>query len=886
MNRIVSSFYLILTAALLAACAGGQAPVPLVDREQGGSGPATPTLAGALHSQPPTPPVTPWMPLPNQPAAPGVPAPSGPGEGALATAGPSPTPSLSPTPAATATPSATATPAATPTATPRPEERLALAQAHLHNENFAAAREQYQAVLNMTDIYTPLERQEALFGLGRAYLGDGRYTSALEYFDEFLALNAAGLQPPQDEGPQPGAAITPSAAAVAAAAVDTYFYLAQAYENSGDCRSAAGAYEAYLSLNEDMAAYVAPRLARCYLRLDDGASALAAYESAAAAPAHSLVALENRLQLAQLYLQEGRYAAAVAQYDAILQFAVTENTRGQATYLAGQAEILAGNEEAGYARYLTAFRQFPRARESHQALVALLDAGHQVDDFQRGLVNYHARSFTPAVTAFTRYLQENPANHREDVHLFLAWSYEGLGNVTAAVQELDTYIEAHPDEPELRAQGWWEKARLQARAGQQTAAVATYRRLVELFPNYSEAPAAAWLAANLTERAGDAGAAATLYRQMAAAYPRHNDAPRALFRAALLTERSGDRVTAVSTWQEVLERYPNHEYAAAAVIWLIRVLPEAEAAPYLAQAQSRRGVSYYHLRAYDLAHGVPIFQPPPAVNLDANEAAEQAATEAWLRNWLALEPGTPVAPLSARLRDDPRLIRGEKLWRLGLYNEAKGELEAVRSEHSQNALLSYQLALYFRDLGLYRSSIVAAAAVMQMARVSPFQAPRQIARLAYPVYYGDVIVPLAEAYGYDPLLQFALVRQESLFESFAVSHAAAQGLSQVIPDTGLYIAQRLNWPDYENALLYRPYVGLAFGAYYLQQQLAAFDGDVYAALAAYNAGPGNARRWYNVAAHDPDLYVETVNFAETRLYIERIYAGHAIYRHLYGATGE
>jgi soluble lytic murein transglycosylase len=878
MNRIVTFLLSLAATALLAACAGGQAPLPVVEREQEGGRVLTPTLAGALHGQPPTPPVTPWSHLIPQP-----PAPSGAGgEGALATVAAPPSspatgaPEATHTPRATVTPEATATAAATPTATPQPEERLALAQIHLHNENFAAAREQYQALLNLTGVYTPAQRQEALFGLGRAYLGDGRYASALDYFDEFLAMSAAGLQPAEPTGPQPGAAVTP------AAAIDAHFFLAQAHENSGDCRSAADAYEAYLALNQEMAAYVAPYLARCYVRLGDAAAALTAYELAAAAPGHSLPMLENRLQLAQLYLEAERYADAVSQYDAILQFAVTENSRGQATYLAGRAELLAGNEEAAYARYLTAFRQFPRARESHQALVALLDAGHEVDDFQRGLVNYHARSFTPAVAAFTRYLQQNPANHREDVHLFLAWSYEGLGNVGAAVQELDTFIESHPDEPELMAQGWWEKARLQARAGQQTAAVASYRRLVELFPNYSEAPAAAWWAANLTERAGDGAGAATLYRRMAAAYPLHNDAPRALFRAGLMAERGGDRATAVSTWQELLERYPNHEYGSAAVIWLIRVLPPTEAEPYLARAQARRGVSYYHLRAYDLARGVAVFQPPAAVNLEVNEAAEQVAAEAWLRSRLGLEPGTPVAPLSARLRDDPRLIRGEKLWRLGLYNEAKRELEAVRSEHSQNALLSYQLALYFRDLGLYRSSIMAAAAVMQLGGVSPFQAPRQIARLAYPVYYDDVMAPLAEQYGYDPLLQFALVRQESLFESFAVSHAAAQGLSQVIPDTGVYIAQRLNWPNYENALLYRPYVGLAFGAYYLQQQLGAFDGDVYAALAAYNAGPGNARRWYNAAAHDPDLYVETVNFAETRLYIERIYAGHAIYRHLYG----
>ena len=170
-----------------------------------------------------------------------------------------------------------------------------------------------------------------------------------------------------------------------------------------------------------------------------------------------------------------------------------------------------------------------------------------------------------------------------------------------------------------------------------------------------------------------------------------------------------------------------------------------------------------------------------------------------------------------------------------------------------------------------------------MVDATVFDAPRFLGRLSYPVHYSDLILPLAERYGFDPRLQFALVRQESLFESFARSGAAAQGLSQVIPDTGAWIAQRIAWPDFENEDLYKPYVGLNFGAYYLSQQLSAFDGQVHAALAAYNGGPGNAARWYETAGDDHDLFVDTVDFPETRLYIERIYEGFDAYRYLYSS---
>jgi soluble lytic murein transglycosylase-like protein len=224
----------------------------------------------------------------------------------------------------------------------------------------------------------------------------------------------------------------------------------------------------------------------------------------------------------------------------------------------------------------------------------------------------------------------------------------------------------------------------------------------------------------------------------------------------------------------------------------------------------------------------------------------------------------------------------EELGRLERSISAHEErLESLRQEYANNALLSYQLALYFRDLGLYRSSILAATSLLSLSGQTVFDAPHFIGRLSYPVYYADLILPLADQYGYDPLLQFSLVRQESLFESFARSGAAAQGLSQVIPDTGTYIAQQLGWPDFENEDLYKPHVGLAFGAFYLNQQLQAFDGHAYAALAAYNAGPGNAARWYEEAGDDHDMFLEVVTFSETRQYIERIYTGHVIYRFLY-----
>jgi soluble lytic murein transglycosylase len=104
------------------------------------------------------------------------------------------------------------------------------------------------------------------------------------------------------------------------------------------------------------------------------------------------------------------------------------------------------------------------------------------------------------------------------------------------------------------------------------------------------------------------------------------------------------------------------------------------------------------------------------------------------------------------------------------------------------------------------------------------------------------VLDAAVAEGVPPLLLLALVRQESAFNPQAGSSAQAYGLTQVIGPTGRQIAASLGVP-WEPALLFEPASSLRFGAHYLATQLDAFDGDVLAALAAYNGGPANARRW-------------------------------------------
>jgi soluble lytic murein transglycosylase len=130
---------------------------------------------------------------------------------------------------------------------------------------------------------------------------------------------------------------------------------------------------------------------------------------------------------------------------------------------------------------------------------------------------------------------------------------------------------------------------------------------------------------------------------------------------------------------------------------------------------------------------------------------------------------------------------------------------------------------------------------------------------------------------------FSVIRQESLFEGFVSSTAGAHGLMQIIPATGEQIATELAWPPlYDSTDLYRPLVSVRFGSYYLHRTRDMLGGSIYGGLAAYNAGPGNAMVWNQLAGNDPDLLLEIIRFEETRNYIRYIYEIYGTYRMLYG----
>src|SRR5688572_21296170 len=305
-------------------------------------------------------------------------------------------------------------------------------------------------------------------------------------------------------------------------------------------------------------------------------------------------------------------------------------------------------------------------------------------------------------------------------------------------------------------------------------------------------------------------------------------------------------------------------------------------------SQNKDSGGYYSERARDLLLERVPFAAPVTTNYLPDLVQERADAEVWMRLTFGLANDVDLLNLGA-LASDERMIRGKEYWDLGFYDEARDEFESVRVqlETQLDAVNSYRLTNYLLGLGMYKTAIFSARQVLTIAgldeHTESMMAPAYFSRIRYGLYFSDIVNAEAGRNNLDPLFVYSVIRQESLFEGFADSVADARGLMQVIPPTGAQIASELGKPlDYTSDDLYRPYVSILFGTHYLANNRTLFNGDIYPTLAAYNGGPGNALAWKELAGDDPDLFLESVRFEETRNYIRNIYEIYVIYRRLYG----
>jgi Soluble lytic murein transglycosylase and related regulatory proteins (some contain LysM/invasin domains) len=150
-----------------------------------------------------------------------------------------------------------------------------------------------------------------------------------------------------------------------------------------------------------------------------------------------------------------------------------------------------------------------------------------------------------------------------------------------------------------------------------------------------------------------------------------------------------------------------------------------------------------------------------------------------------------------------------------------------------------------------------------------------IQELTLPLYHEDVIRQQSQEKGVDAALIAAVIYSESRFHD-QTSRAGARGLMQITPATAKDIERHSGGTTFKLNDLSDPEINIRYGTFYLQQLLERFEGNEVAALAAYNAGPGNADKWGGTG-----LTLEGIPLSETRGYVAEVLDKQRAYREKY-----
>lgn len=819
-------------------------------------------------------------------------------------------PAATSTPTIPASPTPTSTPTPIPTETPISGARLETAQNAYASGDYETARVEFDQLLADPGADAN-EQRLALYWRGRSEIELADAAAAVATLQQFLQ------QYPTDE-------LTRAA----------QFNLGRAYEQLGQPLEAIAAFSQAIAPSDAVNVYIHERIGDIWLQTGAYTETIAAYQTGIDSTTDSSFQVHLRESIAEAERQHNNLGAAIAQYEDILKIAEIDAYRAKILKLLGDTLAEAGDKEASRQRYLEAVNLYPEAPDSHLALVELVvNDNVPVDDFQRGLVNYHAKSYWPAVAAFERYLTP-PAVPTEPLTVTTSLTGTELLTGTSTVTTTETLTgtaaaattPAQPSLPSNAGDALWYMALSLQGVGQYDSAIAAFQRLINEFPtsspwgeahiqmgqtlinqgNYTQAQTvlrnfatnnpghpladeALWRPARLDFNLDRFDQARTHFLELVDKYPTSQYAGDALYWAGQSAYNQGDYETAIADWAKLTQLYRDSSLVSYAGYWraktLMRLGRNDEASAVLAE-MVKEPADYYRLRARDLLTGQQPHSVPINLPTKAELVAEQAEAENWLRQWIGELPAENLANVSDSIRDDPAFQRGEALLEFGLRDKALIEFEMVKDNWWDDPLAMYQLAVYFHEKHLGRLSILAAA---RLVFLSPAEAPEQtpiyIQRLYYPVLFEDVIFEEAEKLQVDPALLVALIRQESLFEFSAKSIAGARGLMQVMPTTGEYIAERSDFGQFQTDQLWLPFISIRFGTWYLNQQLGIFNGNQFAALAAYNAGPGNVQEWVKVS-DDLDIFVESIPFWESRTYIRRIYENLAAYRRIYGTSSD
>ncbi len=617
--------------------------------------------------------------------------------------------------------------------------------------------------------------------------------------------------------------------------------------------------------------YVAYHLGDAYLKTAHNAEALSTLADFSKNFPDSLLIRDAHLVYANALLEEGRAqeAAALLEKD-------RAPVRADVELAIGRAYEAAGDKEKAATAFRNVHFNLPNSFEADAAgseLRKLGISGSVAERRTRADLLFKAKHYADAAHDYRELVAEVSPADRPQIQLALAGALEKSGGSRDARQILtamgaqtgdaseaerlyllsETQRSTSDEEAvehtvnELRQFGpaspWLEQALLSAGnmyllKRDYDRAIDFFRELQQRFPNGGHASSAHWKATWLTFRQLRIEEARQGFEHQIALYPDSAEVPNALYWRARLAEEEGNSAMARAFYQKLSDRFRNYYYAELGRQRL-KGLPAApkEDAPHYALLD--------HISPLSTAGKITATDPPD---------------------------------------DNLRVERARLLSNGGLADMAVRELQAAASQEG-GTWAPPEMARVYQDLGRYDRGIE----IMKHSTPNYFAVdlpdlPRPYWEALFPKAYWTDLRKYSLLNGLDPYLVASLIRQESEFNALALSRANAVGLMQLLPKTGKTVAKQVKLKGYSAPQLFTPAVNLQLGTRYFKDMVDKYNGQFEYALAAYNAGSDRVGDWLSQGHYrDPQEFVESIPFTETREYVQAILRNANVYRQLYGA---
>lgn len=324
---------------------------------------------------------------------------------------------------------------------------------------------------------------------------------------------------------------------------------------------------------------------------------------------------------------------------------------------------------------------------------------------------------------------------------------------------------------------------------------------------------------------------------------------------------AGRHQDALRAFDRYIAAYPDGDWKTNSLFWSAKILDRAgrtaERDAKAGQIAVEYPFSYYAYRAKEL-------WPNVATGFSPSEGG-------------VTFPELPVP-------DDPQFDTVRELLEIGLARDATREMKRIAARHPDSAGVQFMLAdVYVRGGEPLKANATLQRNFRQFVRHGGANIPRRFWEILFPLPYWDTIRGEAEKRSLDPYLVASIIRQESAFEPATVSNAGAVGLMQIMPEEASRIASAGGLGDVTREALFDPATNIAVGAAEYSQKLLSMNGNHTLAIAAYNAGPEPVQRWMaRTPIDDIDQFIESIPYAETRLYVKTVNRNRNEYRRIYG----